>query len=274
MVFHRISEECHLWLQKQPNVKEESLTDWILYTISERTDKFYYRAFTRNEEATNGADWEWWVLVDNYQGFCAYRFLVQAKKLKKDQDNYPLIAYGNRNGLQIDLLIDSAKHRDAMPIYIYYSVAVPEIMQQINNFDFIDKGTVTWCENCINGAYMSMAQSVKKKIFDSPRKKITEVDLLNNSLGLSMCDLLFHSKYSPKQVMDSLNQYYANKNIEDNTSVSPNGVYGIMHFENSIPNYLNTLINQNKALPDWYESEYKYHLGDIAGVAVVDLRKR
>lgn len=207
--------------EKQPHVKEESLTDWILYTISERTNKFYYKAFSRNEEAANGADWEWWVLVNDYRGFCGYRFLVQAKKLKQAQDNYPLIAYGNKNGLQIDLLIDSAKHRNAMPIYIYYSTAVPEIIQQINNFSFIDKDIVSWCETCINGVYMSMAQSVKKKTFDSPRKKITEVDLLNNSLGFSMCDYLFHGKYSPKEIMDSINRYYVNI-IEDDVLTASN----------------------------------------------------
>ena len=192
------------------------------------------------------------------------------RKLKKNQDNYSLIAYGNRNGLQIDLLIDSAKHRNAMPIYIYYSVAVPEIIQQINNFDFIDKDIVAWCKDCINGAYMSMAQSVKRKIFDSPRKKITEVDLLNNSLGFSMCDLLFLPECSPQKIMSSLNHYYINS-IGDNSLTTPNG---IKHFGNDIPQYLNTLIKKNEDLPDWYESEFKYHLDDIAGVAVVDLRNR
>ena len=181
-----------------------------------------------------------------------------------------LIGSGNRNGLQIDLLIDSAKYRNAMPIYIYYSVALPEIIQQIKNFDFIDKNVIAWCDGCTNGVYMSMAQSIKRRIFGVPRKKITEVDLLNNSLGLSMCDLLFHSKYSPKEIMDLLNCYYIN-NLGNNTSISPNG---IKHFGNFIPNYLNILIKQNKEFPDWYESEFKHHLDDIAGVAVVDLRKR
>lgn len=27
MVFHEISAECYRWLEKQPNVKEETLTD-------------------------------------------------------------------------------------------------------------------------------------------------------------------------------------------------------------------------------------------------------
>lgn len=269
MIFHGISEECYIWLQKQPNVKEESLTDWILYTTSQRTDRFYYKAFTRNEEAYNGADWEWWVLTDGYHGPYAYRFLVQAKKLKSGQDNYPLISYGNRNGLQIDLLIDSAKHRNAMPIYIYYSTEKPETEQQLKNFDFVAKRVVVWCENCINGAYISMAQSVKDEIFGSPRKKISEADLLNHSLGLSVCDLLFHKEHSAEEIMDSINRYYI-RNMGDNARSFPSG---IKHFGNSIPNYLNTLISHNKNYPDWYESEYRYHLDDIAGIVVIDLRK-
>lgn len=34
MVFHEISAECYRWLEKQPNVKEETLTDWLLYQAS------------------------------------------------------------------------------------------------------------------------------------------------------------------------------------------------------------------------------------------------
>lgn len=270
MIFHEISKECYIWLQKQPNVKEESLTDWILYTTSQRTDRFYYKAFTRNQEAHNGADWEWWVLTDGGYGTHAYRFLVQAKKLKNGKDNYPLISYGNRNGLQIDLLIDSAKKRNAMPIYMYYSTEKPEIVQQLKSFDFIDKDIVVWCKSCINGAYMSMAHRVKDEIFGSPRKKISEVDLLNFSLGFSMCDLLFCTKHSPEEIMSSINRYYI-RNMGD---IVPSSLDGIRHLGKSIPNYLNTLISHNKDFPDWYESEYKYHLDDIAGIAVIDLRER
>lgn len=270
MIFHGISEECYTWLQKQPNVKEETLTDWILYTVSQRTDRFYYKAFTRNEEASNGADWEWWVLTDGYPEPYAYRFLVQAKKLKRGQDNYPLISYGNRNGLQIDLLIDSAKRQNAMPIYMYYSTALPEIIQQINNFNFIEKSIVAWCKDCTNGAYMAMAQNVKRQVFDSPRKEITEVALLNNSLGFSMCDLLFYSTRSPREIMDSLNRYYINS-TEDRISLSP---HGIRHSGASVPNYLHTLIYQNTGFPDWYESEFERFLKNKAGIAVVDLRKK
>jgi len=160
MIFHDISRECYDWLKKQPNVKEESLTDWILYTVSERSSQFYYKAFSRNEEAYNGADWEWWILTGDYSNYTAYRFLVQAKKLKKDQDNYPLISYSNRNGLQIDLLIDSAKCRNAMPIYIYYSTSSPELNKQIENFSFIEEDIVA--------APVGTTITVEKLFFNTP----------------------------------------------------------------------------------------------------------
>ena len=58
--------------------------------------------------------------------------------------------------------------------------------------------------------------------------------------------------------------------MRDKALSSPSG---IKHFGNSIPNYLNTFINHNQNYPDWYESEYRYHLDDIAGIVVIDLRK-
>ncbi len=74
LVFHQISRACYIWMQKQPNVKEESLTDWMLYNVSEKCKYFYYKTFSKNEEAYNGADWEWWVLTENNGRTYAYRY--------------------------------------------------------------------------------------------------------------------------------------------------------------------------------------------------------
>ena len=50
------------WLVHQPNVKEETLTDWLLYRISRQLASVYYIAFSRHQEArVTGADWEWWI---------------------------------------------------------------------------------------------------------------------------------------------------------------------------------------------------------------------
>ena len=44
----------HYWLEKQPAVKEESLTDWLLFEISERSNLVKYRAYTRHQEGQIG----------------------------------------------------------------------------------------------------------------------------------------------------------------------------------------------------------------------------
>ena len=119
MLFHDVSKYIYDWMKRQQHVKEESLTDWLLYNISQQCNFIYYQAFSRHEESKNGSDWEWWILTsDNSEKreFNAYRFLVQAKKLlPNNNDNFPLISYGNKNGLQIDLLINFAKNRNALP---------------------------------------------------------------------------------------------------------------------------------------------------------------
>ena len=191
--------------------------------------------------------------------------MVKAKKLKKDQDNFPLISYGNRNGLQIDLLISSAERRNAMPVYIFYSTASPDIELQIKNFSFSPENIARWCESCTNGVYMSVAQKMKD-IFDFPRMKITEADLLNDSLGLSMCDLLLYGHLSPEDTMNAINRFYLKKYISDS---SPQG---IRHLGNNIPNYLKDLLNHVGEQPDWYEFEYEHDIGNLSGIAVVDLR--
>ena len=155
MVFNEVSRECLNWMEKQSNVKEESLTDWLLYEVSKKTNKFCYHAFKRNEEATIGADWEWWVLTTDSQGrIGAFRFLIQAKKLWRGRDNYPLISYSNKNGMQIDLLLEEARKRNAIPLYMYYSVGKPELIEQIKFFSDIPPGILEWCRECKNGAFL------------------------------------------------------------------------------------------------------------------------
>lgn len=48
MLFHNISAGILRWIVKQPNVKEESLTDRLLYEVSEGSDRFIYKSFSRN----------------------------------------------------------------------------------------------------------------------------------------------------------------------------------------------------------------------------------
>lgn len=89
-MFHQIFHECSAyirnWLLRQPHVKEESLTDWLLFEISQKNPAIYYRAFSRHEEALNGTDWEWWILTPDGASaaypnpFSAYRFFCAGKE--------------------------------------------------------------------------------------------------------------------------------------------------------------------------------------------------
>ncbi len=46
MMFHDCSEYVYNWISRQNHVKEESLTDWLLYEISQQCDFIYYQAFS------------------------------------------------------------------------------------------------------------------------------------------------------------------------------------------------------------------------------------
>ena len=49
LVFHQCSAFIYEWLLKQAHVKEESLTDWLLYDISSSNPNIYYKAFSGHE---------------------------------------------------------------------------------------------------------------------------------------------------------------------------------------------------------------------------------
>lgn len=268
MVFHEVSRECLNWMEKQSNVKEESLTDWLLYEVSKKTNKFCYHAFKRNEEATIGADWEWWVLTTDSQGrIGAFRFLIQAKKLWRGRDNYPLISYSNKNGMQIDLLLEEARKRNAIPLYMYYSVGKPELIEQIKFFSDIPPGILEWCRECKNGAFFAMADHVKDNIFDSPRRKVKETELLNKSLKLSLCDLLFKKPESGDEIMTAISRYYVtymrNKFNQD--------IRGNYFSGRSIPGYVYAVFEQQNQSEgaEWIEREYFRDLQNLSGVAVL-----
>jgi hypothetical protein len=113
-----VSEKTHEWISNQSNVGEESLTDWILYEISQRINKSYYVKFNRIQEGRKtGADWEWWFIGNKK----SLRLRVQAKKIEGLKDIYSSLAYVNRHGMQIEKLIEDSKNSNAIPIYALYT---------------------------------------------------------------------------------------------------------------------------------------------------------
>lgn len=280
-IFHICSQYIKQWISEQPRVKEESLTDWLLFEVSLKNPTIYYQAFSRHEEAVNGADWEWWILTseDFYssrsQSLCAYRFFVQAKKLlSQNEDNYPLIHYSNKHGLQIEHLISKAKLYNAFPLYMFYSATEPEIEKQKDNLRLVAPKIMECCRNCSNGCFLSDAHDVYDLI-SSGRKQLSDIELLNHSYKLSLLDELFtYPVRSYEQMLSKFNQELI-KVLESRGEISqykaPN-VYGIKHFGKGIPDYLSLFIEQHSEDISWFETEMKRSLPNVGGIGVIDLR--
>ena len=268
MSFHNSSEYCYEWLKNQPCVKEESLTDWLLYNASKSCSKVFYRAFARNEEAHNGADWEWWIIVDKPYGTRAYRLLVQAKKLRAGGDNYPLVTYSNKNGMQIDLLIKEAKKRNALPLYAYYSCCHPDINQQLKNVKYVPESLLKKCAGYLDGCFLTSAFDLHKNIFCHPRRKLNEQELINSSFGLSAFDDILNKTKRSKRFLNCLNNLYLHSDDSEGDSRR-----GIEYYEQILPEYVKSLMDgwgQENLL--MVESQFRYDLEPLAGIVIIDAR--
>lgn len=272
MVFHEVSADLLRWIQRQPNVKEESLTDRLLYEISEKTDRFIYKTFTKNEESYTGADWEWWVLTAE-PIFKAYRFLIQAKKIKADgADKYAQLCYSNRNGLQIDLLLNTAMENCAMPLYVFYSSAGIDPDIQFKGVEWKHRGIFRWCELCNNGVYFTLASIIRHILFDEGRCHISSKLLLSHSLKLSLLDLLLESANQNDCV--AWNDYKTPDGYMSEIDRLYQKISGIeiMYTSQNVPNYLRALIEQRQGIDRWFETEYSDLCHRHCGIAVFDLR--
>ena len=156
-VFNECSNDILNWLSKQPEVKEESMTDRFLFDISEKLPIVKYKQFTRMEEGRKtGADWEWWVLFPNDKSFCAR---VQAKKLKNDKDNYAGIAYTTNGMLQIERLLEDSNKNDFASLYAFYSSES-------------SKYTLCGGRKGNEGVFITDAEHLKNEILDNPRANL------------------------------------------------------------------------------------------------------
>ena len=78
--------------------------------------------------------------------------------------------------MQIDLLINEAKYKDALPLYMFYSTGESDINEQMKNNPWLSEETFRWCEDCENGCYISLASAVYELLFGGSRRKILDGD--------------------------------------------------------------------------------------------------
>lgn len=273
-MFHECSHYIYNWISRQKHVKEESVTDWLLYEISQRCNFIFYQTYSRHEEARNGSDWEWWVLTSGNKrsnNFSAFRFLVQAKKLiPNGMDNYSLINYGNKYGTQIDLLLKAAKNKRAFPLYMFYSIGKPDILEQKKNMQsYRDLLMNNQHEYQDDGCFLSSAFNIYSLLYQTARKIVYDYQILNYSIELSILDFIFES-----QTKD-LDRYFTllNYKLENRKYMLTNTNYSIdgnKYTKRSIPNYLKVFIETKENI-NWLDNESE--LKDISGLGIIDLRR-
>jgi len=251
----KICLKIRSWIEKQPYVKEESITDWLLFEVSENIPKFYYKAFSRNEEAKEtGADWEWWILFRD----SSFRMRIQAKKIKINSDNYPLLAYTNKYGLQIEKLIEKSKNDNFIPLYAFYTSKTNKVRCGENRTN--------------EGVYIDGAKTIYKRFILPGKKKLTYNDILEHTTPLScfLCCPIAHSIKDAKRFQEFLIHYYG----EEIKGVDQNNNDGLILGQyKDIPNYITSFVESVKeGLPDWWEKEFNRQIKDVNSLVVYDAR--
>ncbi|MCE6787414.1 hypothetical protein KSA82_20750, partial [Acinetobacter baumannii] len=98
---------------------EESVTDFLIFNLTKSARKdLKIKSFSRNQEALNGADWEWWFTGPSGKGI---GMRVQAKIITLLNDKYLSFKHKNKYGLQINLLEKDAKLKGMIPVYCMYT---------------------------------------------------------------------------------------------------------------------------------------------------------
>ncbi len=251
--FNNCSADIKEWLTKQPEVKEESLTDRFLYDLSEKIPMLKYKQFTRNEEGKKtGADWEWWFVFSDKESFAAR---VQAKKLKPQSDNYPGIAYTRNGKLQIERFLEDSLADGFASFYSFYSS---------------EDNEKTMCRGRKNGegVYFGEANKIRSEFILKGRKTLIPKDILkftNPVSCLFCCPLTFDGSNVAEGFRKHIHQYFPT--VSDNIGEDSNR-QGLGFRET--PNYVLQLLSGDVA--DWWETEYRFRFERTNAIIAIDLR--
>lgn len=249
----QLSEEVYAWAHEQPGVGEESITDWLLYQVSQRIPFVHYHKFTRHEEArSSGADWDWW-FVDSTQ---ALGLRVQAKRLRPGQDAYKGLIHSNTHGLQIDLLRESARADRLVALDSFYQSELG-----------VHAGVCPYSRmTAPHGVFLSAAGKVGEMLFAGGRPKVfaSDVKRIGNPLPCVACCPLAGRGESPVDgIYSHLRRYFPGEFAEGDEI----GLHGFA------PTYVASLIDgQREELGDLWEEEYAQSMPGSRATLVVDLR--
>jgi len=251
--FKKSSEFIHKWLGKQTATGEESITDWLLFTLSDfPQSKLKYIKFTRKQEGcTTGADWEWWVIGNKF----SIGMRIQAKKIIEGEDkgNYKRLAYENKHGRQIEKLIQDAKANNFIPFYALY--CAPTKTQKVICPKSAKK----------QGVFIASAQVLFDSYIKNGKTKVEADDILSKSkpLHCMACCLIHGGKPSVLSFYEYIKFYY---NKDSDTEEL--GKYET----NNIPPYVTRFLEGGHFKTQEYKESFKDELKEFNSLVVLDLR--
>lgn len=218
-----VSLEVKKFMLNVPDVKEESITDYLVWKWRELDARFKYiniSTFTRQDEsALTGADFEieLWLVGKDFH----FPLVIQAKKFVKNNDSYVAkLNYPAGTQGQLATLIAYANSKKRLPFYVIYSVP--------------DSHTKTMCrdkeESADTAIFMTDAHTIKKFADGQYGNRISKNKLLkatNPFHCIICCPLIQH------------NYYFARYFSALAEGAEPQGNEGL-------PNYVSMLLNSNE----------------------------
>lgn len=242
-----ISQEILKWLRAQENVKEESITDWLIYEIGNKVSNIKSITFTRHQESkTTGADWEWWIISSSK----SYKFRIQAKKMTTSM--YKALNY--KDGLQIKTLIESSNKTNSIPLYAFYAkdVAKNRCSRSVSN----------------EGVYLAGAIEVFDNTILCEDKTVTPDKLLNMSIPLSC---LLCCPRLEEGINCFIKRYFL---LESNAKNDPHFKTDVGEYEH-IPEYIQSLLYPKEKISiQNYEEQYKEKVKDLKYITIMDISEK
>ena len=160
------------WMRRNPALKEESITDWLLDFFDRNSSSVQYYQFDHHEEGQySGADWDWWFLLRKG----CFKIRVQAKRVRKNHNHYRNLNHSNRNGRQLDKLLNSSANYNFYPIYSLYGFS--ENVERCRMPSYRAPSN----KSCL---FICSAQEVYDLVSGSSQKRIESSDLLKLSIPL------------------------------------------------------------------------------------------
>ncbi len=236
------------WLTRQPELKEESITDWLLDYFDQHTNRIRYYQFNRQQEGkTYGADWDWWMILRNG----CFKLRIQAKKVKNRTNHYNDLTRNNKNGYQIDLLLNSSSAQNFYPLYALY-------------------GKSEGVERCQRPPspvtlHICSAQEIYDLLFGRPRQRINSTDLLQLTIPLEclFCCPLVRDRngFGPQDLFANYFKIPPRNNDKENQNDKERNNQG---YEEKVPEII-TALYRMESFYDNYILFINYFLKKITG---------